>query len=170
MGRDHQDDSVSPLTRTPQLSPSASASQSALALSASKSDSLHPPSITAPSQQPGDLKRATSAQAQANGAPKDGEGVSSGPENGGMSELRLEVPRIAQPSGQRDSDGALSPASEATATAPPSISGSRSVQFARPDALEESIPAPSHTRHGSWDGPETPGKSRSASFLSLIHI
>lgn len=168
MGRDHQDDSVSPLTRTPQLSPSASASQSALALSASKSDSLHPPSITAPSQQPGDLKRATSAQAQANGAPKDGEGVSSGPENGGMSELRLEVPRIAQPSGQRDSDGALSPASEATATAPPSISGSRSVQFARPDALEESIPAPSHTRHGSWDGPETPGKSRSASFMSKI--
>ncbi|PHH65559.1 hypothetical protein CDD81_1994 [Ophiocordyceps australis] len=49
---------------------------------------------------------------------------------------------------------------------PSPLAARRSVQFARPDALEESIP-PQHSRNASWDAPETP-KSRSASFMSKI--
>ncbi|RDA89957.1 hypothetical protein CP533_6665 [Ophiocordyceps camponoti-saundersi (nom. inval.)] len=50
------------------------------------------------------------------------------------------------------------------------VTGRRSVQFARPDASE----APSgstpgfHARHSSWDPPDTPARSRSASIMSKI--
>ncbi|KAJ6440521.1 phospholipase D1 (PLD1) [Purpureocillium lavendulum] len=168
MARDHQDVSVSPRTRSPPLPSSANASQSALAQSSSKSDSLLPPSTSATNQGIADLKRATGPHVPPNGILKDGDGIPNGPENGELPEMRVEVPQVVQPGDQRDSDGALSPASEPTAAGTPSIGGSRSVQFARPGALEESIPAPTHTRHGSWDGPETPGKSRGASFMSKI--
>ncbi|KAG6014671.1 hypothetical protein E4U43_006287 [Claviceps pusilla] len=45
----------------------------------------------------------------------------------------------------------------------------RSVQFAKKDHQTLASPTSgSHSRHGSWDGPETPGKHRGTSFISKI--
>ncbi|PFH59167.1 hypothetical protein XA68_12728 [Ophiocordyceps unilateralis] len=53
------------------------------------------------------------------------------------------------------------------------VSGRRSVQFARPDVPETSNASTTgshaqHARHSSWDPPDAPARSRSASFMSKI--
>ncbi|GAB0133885.1 hypothetical protein EsDP_00002279 [Epichloe bromicola] len=59
----------------------------------------------------------------------------------------------------------MSPAEHGNTT----LGARRSVQFAGNDPQTVASPTPGgHSRHGSWDGPETPGKHRGTSFMSKI--
>ncbi|POR32612.1 Phospholipase D1 [Tolypocladium paradoxum] len=169
MGRVWQEDSVSPRTRTPQsASPAHAGSLSAFAPPTTRSDGLLPEVAAAAKQKSGNSTPTAEAQDYWNGGPRHGDIASKTPEEDKSLHSRLQLPQDASGGTRHDGNGFLSAASDPNAPEAPSIAGRRSVQFARPDALEEPIPVAAHALHGSWDGPDTPGKSRGASFMSKI--
>lgn len=161
MGRVREADSVASRARAPQPPASANATPAP----PPKSDNPFPPPTPATSQQP---ERNAEATDYLSRGLKQGDAFLYTPADDAIVETRLELPRALLPGARSETDGTLSPASNQSLPEGSSLACRRSVQFARQDALEEPIPVPAHVRHGSWDGPETPGKSRGASLMSKI--
>ncbi|PHH86537.1 hypothetical protein CDD83_10078 [Cordyceps sp. RAO-2017] len=157
MDGDGRDDSVSPRTRSPLLSPAAAASHPQRAPPTTRSGALLPPAPIATKQPSAESSPRTEARDYWNGGRKHDD-VSP----------RAAADGLALAFGH-EADGPLSSPSLPGPTDAPSVTGRRSVQFARSETLQEPIPAPTtHSRNGSWDAPDTPGKSRGASFMSKI--
>ncbi|PNY28575.1 Phospholipase D1 [Tolypocladium capitatum] len=158
MARVQQEDSVSPRTQTPPSTSAADAgSVSAFAL---------PTTLAGAAAKQRSVS--STPTAEANGRSRHGDISPKTAEADRALESRLQVPRDASGGAHHDSSRPLSPASDPNIPDAPSIPDSRSVQFARPDVLEEPIPVAAHSRHGSWDSPDTSGKSRGASLISKI--
>ncbi|KYK58352.1 Phospholipase D [Drechmeria coniospora] len=167
--------SVSPGTRTPP-SPSVDVPPpSSTVTPTSKSGALLPPAIVTPKGRPANIVTSIDGHDRPNGAARGHETTpettpgtaDGGPPDGGQPREA----QVAKSGGATPHDNVLvSPTSDPGMPESLAMVGRRNVQFASPSALEEPIPASSshHARRGSWGGPETPGKSRGASFMSKI--
>ncbi|KJZ79668.1 hypothetical protein HIM_01137 [Hirsutella minnesotensis 3608] len=163
MTQSRRDDSVSPRTQSPISSPVASSSLPEPASPSAPSQHLLPPAVTTSKPQLSEPTPKAEPRDYWNGGLKHPDVAPKPAQESSAQQLRLPESQVRQ-----DTDGPLSPASNASAFDVPIITGRRSVQFARQDTVDEPSPA-FHARNGSWDAaPETPGKSRGASFMSKI--
>lgn len=153
MARPRHDDSVSPMTRSPDnASPAPNESQLPPPPPKDATSLLPPLSFTPgfggldrndipePTEDSRDSapRSNPSNEAETNGQVDE----SREPENGDVSATSKDINTQGQESG-----------------------GRRSIQFARLDPPDFQ---PGHSRTGSWDGPETPGKSRGGSIISKL--
>ncbi|KAK3185780.1 Phospholipase D1 [Lecanicillium sp. MT-2017a] len=164
MGLEQRDVSVSPMTRSPQAASPANDKAGAPFTPPKRSDSLHTQTT---------LKQAHSAnlaEKKLNGSHERANESQPSLAMGSVSpspaaESPTALPH-SKPAAEDRLDDSPQGSGDLNASADsPTAAGRRSVQFARFDPPEIQG---SHSRHGSWDGPDSPGKPRAASIMSKL--